>query len=152
MTLTLEKSCGCTGDFTSDAIALYGVRAIHIRERYTCHNLFDLVPTFAQITAVDAETDERFRELLNGENGFIEIGRLLFKESEEFNLAEEEFTNYHKEPTCIFDWGRWAFYAWKRGGYVYITWAMYNKPLNLEEATRWARIKKIDEWRKEVCR
>lgn len=152
MTITLDKSCGCTGDFTQEAIALYGVRAIFTQERYTCHNTFDLVPTYAQIKAIDAETETRFRDVLNGENGFIDIARLLFKEHEGFYMAEEEFTNYHKEPTCIFDWGRMAFWAWKRGGYVYITWAMYNKPLNFDEATRWARIKHIHEWRKEGFR
>lgn len=50
--LTLSSSCGCRGDFTKDAIALYGVRACSS----DCEHTFDLVPTFAELIA------ESFRE------------------------------------------------------------------------------------------
>ena len=150
--IQLDPSCGCRGDFLDGAIALYGVRAIYHMDG-NGHHRFELYPTFAHLTAIDSETEEQFREALSEPNtGLIEMARLLFLQHEGFYMAEEDFENYHKAPTCIFDHGHYSFHAWRRGGYVYVTWAMFNKPYDWDELTRWARIKQISEMMNEIRR
>ena len=143
MDIQLDKSCGCKGDFLDGAIALYGVRAIYNNHNENCWHTFDLAPTYTDLKAINPEVEARFRKNLQGENGYISIARLMFREHEGFSLAPEEFSGYHAEPTRIFDLGSCAFYAQKRGTYVYITWAMYAKPLDFEEARKWALTKEI---------
>ena len=143
MTLALNKSCGCKGSFTNEAIALYGVRANYSDHNEECWHTFDLAPTYTDLKAINPEVEARFRKNLQGENGYISIARIMFREHMGFSRAPEEFSGYHSEPTCIFDFGSCAFYAQKRGTYVYITWAMYPKPLDFEEARKWALTKEI---------
>lgn len=148
----LDPSCGCQGEFLEGAIALYGVRAIYHMNR-NGHHTFDLVPTFAHLVARDSETEEQFREdLQDPETGLIKMARLLFRDHPEFYMAEEDFENYHKAPTKIFDLGHHSFHAWRRGSYVYVTWAMFDKPYDWEELTKWARIKCISEWMEDIKR
>lgn len=138
--LTLEPSCGCKGDFMKGAIALYGVRAnYNLGYKWEeTYNEFDLCPTYAQLVAVNSEVEAKFRKNLEGKHGYISIARTLFRQHMGFNYAPEEYSGYHLEPTCIFDLGSCAFFAQKKGTYVYITWAYYDKPLDFEAAERWA--------------
>lgn len=149
--LTLSPSCGCRGDFTKDAIALYGVRACYVMSP-DCEHTFDLAPTFAELIAVDEETRAEFKRKLEGELGFIEMARLLFREHEEFTRAESFREDYHVAPTCIFDIGPCAFYAKKAGTYVYVTWAYYKRPLDFDAAQRWALTREVYNLRRMVWR
>jgi len=115
------------------------------------HHTFQLYPTYAHLTAIDDETKEQFRDVLSEPNtGLIEMARLLFLQHEGFYRAKQDFENYHKEPTCIFDLGRYSFHAWRRGGYVYVTWAMFNRPYDWEALTHWAHLKQVSEMMNEI--
>tara|TARA_Y100000816_G_C26005244_1_gene525341 strand:- start:196 stop:684 length:489 start_codon:yes stop_codon:yes gene_type:complete len=147
--LTLDSSCGCYNDeIAENAVALYGVRAIYYRTK-ECGHGFDLVPTFAQLVAKDDETKESFRSLLEGKDGCIVIARRILEHHEDFTMATEEDRPIMAEPMTILDLGRFKFYAKRVTGYIYLTWALYNAPINFEEAERISRILKIINWRKE---
>ena len=140
--LNLEPSCGCRGGFTRGAIALYGVRACY-NLNSNCEHEFDLAPTYAQLVAVNPEVEARFRKNLQGQNGYISMARTMFREHMGFDRAPIESEGYHSEPTCIFDIGSCSFWAQKRGTYVYVTWAYYDRPMDFEAANKWALTQEI---------
>ncbi len=149
--LTLDSSCGCTGSFTEDATALYGVRAIYKTDRNGWHT-FDLVPTYAQVVARDAEVEAEFRKNLTGDLGFINTARIMFRESQAFWEAGMECDSDYggrpimPEPVCIYDLGYVAFFAQQRGTYVYLTWAYYNRPLDWDACMEVASYIEVAQW------